>query len=48
MESAILKVNLRETEGSKANKRLRKEGLVPGNVFGKGQPSVAVTIRQDE
>lgn len=48
MESAILKISLRETEGSKANKRLRKEGLVPGNVFGKGQPSVAVVIRRDE
>ena len=28
----------------KANKRLRREGVVPGVVFGKGEPSVAVQV----
>ena len=48
MEAAILKITRRDSASSNANKRMRKEGLIPGNVFGKGQPSVAVTVRQDE
>jgi len=30
----------------KENKRLRREGLVPGVVFGKGVPSVSVQARR--
>ena len=48
MEAAILKITRRDAAGSNANKRMRREGLIPGNVFGKGQPSVSVSVRQDE
>jgi large subunit ribosomal protein L25 len=38
-----LTLDAREALG-KANKRLRREGMVPGVVFGKGEPSVAVQV----
>jgi large subunit ribosomal protein L25 len=38
-----LTLDAREALG-KANKRLRREGVVPGVVFGKGEPSVPVQV----
>lgn len=37
----------RTVEGSRANRRHRREGLVPGNVYGHGKDSEAVLIRKD-
>lgn len=48
MESAILKMNNRKEEGSRANNRLRKTGFVPGNIFGRGMSSVSVTVKRDD
>ncbi len=38
-----LTLNAREAHG-KANKRLRRDGIVPGIVFGKGEPSTPVQV----
>ena len=38
-----LTLDAREAHG-KANKRLRRSGIVPGIVFGKGEPSTPVQV----
>ena len=47
-ETGVLKVESRTDTSSQANKRLRKAGYLPGNIFGKDMESIAVTIRKDE
>lgn len=42
-EQTDLEVTTRTTLG-KANKHLRKEGLIPGNIFGHGQESQAIQL----
>jgi large subunit ribosomal protein L25 len=46
--TGTLKVETRTDTSSQANKRLRKAGYLPGNIFGKDMESIAVTVRQDE
>ena len=46
--TGVLKVDSRTDTSSQANKRLRREGLLPGNIFGKDMDSIAITIRKDE
>lgn len=48
METAILKITDRKDTSSRANKRLRKTGYVPGNIFGKDIESVSVAVKKDE
>ncbi len=47
-ETGVLRVERRTDTSSQANKRLRKAGYLPGNIFGKDMESIAVTIRMDE
>lgn len=46
-EETIKGVRRTET-GSGANKRLRRDGFLPGNIFGKGMDTVQVAVRRDE
>lgn len=45
---ADLVVETRTKLGSLESKRLRRSGKVPGNVYGHGQPNVAITANEDE
>lgn len=46
-EIGALKVKEREVNAG-SNKRMRREGYVPGNIFGKGTESKSVSVRKDE
>jgi large subunit ribosomal protein L25 len=46
-ELGLLNVKEREVNAG-VSKRLRREGQVPGNIFGKGAESKAVSVRRDE
>ncbi|MGI6733950.1 MAG: 50S ribosomal protein L25 [Anaerovoracaceae bacterium] len=46
--TGTLIVETRTDTSSQANRRLRKAGYVPGNIFGKDMESIAVKIRKDE
>ena len=48
MEQIILKATLRDSKGKEAAKRLRKEGLVPGVVYHRGEKSVPITLVDKE
>ncbi len=43
-----LNVETRTDTSSQANKRLRKAGYLPGNIYGKDMDSIAVSIKKDE
>ncbi|NLZ81464.1 MAG: 50S ribosomal protein L25 [Clostridiales bacterium] len=47
-EIGTLKVEERVAANTGANKRMRREGYVPGNIFGKGTESKSVSVRKDE
>lgn len=47
-ETAELKVEKRTHSSTSANKRLRKEGFLPGNIYGKGTESIAVAVKKNE
>lgn len=47
-KTGVLKVDSRTDTSTQANNRLRKAGSVPGNIYGKGLDSIAVSIRKDE
>jgi large subunit ribosomal protein L25 len=44
MEGGVIKGQKREPAGRRAAGRLRKRGLVPGIIYGHGEPPVAVTV----
>lgn len=44
MEKVKLVVRHREATGSRAARRLRREGLVPGVLYGHGKPAVALSV----
>ncbi len=46
--TGILRVETRTNTSSQANNRLRKEGYLPANIYGKDMASIAVTIKKDE
>ncbi len=48
MSTGLLKAELREPQGSKANKRLRKSGYLPGSICSKDASAVSIKIRSDE
>jgi large subunit ribosomal protein L25 len=43
-----LEVQKRERRGSADARRLRKEGLIPGVLYGKGKPSYAISVPERE
>ncbi|WP_312355611.1 50S ribosomal protein L25 [Aminipila sp.] len=44
----MIKIERRNLCSSSANKRLRKEGFLPANIFGKGTESIAVKVNRSE
>lgn len=48
MYDAILKVEAREVTSKGANKLLRKNGYLPGNISGKGIDSIAIAVKKDD
>lgn len=46
IDTDTLPVSRREPEGSRATRRLRREGLVPGVVYGGGQDAVAFAVNE--
>lgn len=47
-ETAILKIEKKNHSGSSANKKLRKNGYLPGNIYGKGMESIPVIVNRSE
>jgi large subunit ribosomal protein L25 len=47
-ESVQLTVKLRDTAGTQATKRLRKQGLLPAVVYGHKEATLAVSLLQDD
>jgi large subunit ribosomal protein L25 len=47
-ERIRLEVRERERRGSADARRLRKEGLIPGVLYGKGKPSYAISVPERE
>jgi large subunit ribosomal protein L25 len=43
-DATTLEVTRRETEGSRANRRLRRSGRVPGVIYGGGEDSLPVSV----
>lgn len=48
MYDAILKIEPRESTSKGANKLLRRNGYLPGNISGKGMDSIAIAVKKDE
>ena len=44
MTGKAIEVKARQTFGSNANRRLRKEGMIPGVVYGQGKESIAIAV----
>lgn len=44
MSGQAIEVSARQSFGSNANRRLRKEGLIPGIVYGMGKESIAIAV----
>jgi large subunit ribosomal protein L25 len=47
-ETAILNMVPRTSTSKGANKLLRKNGYLPGNIFGKGVESISIAVKKDE
>lgn len=47
-QPAILKVQERTETNTRANKRIRKIGYLPGSIYGKGLESIPVSVKTDE
>jgi large subunit ribosomal protein L25 len=48
MEQRVLAIECRDKVGKGASRRIRKEGLIPAVVYGKGIDPVAVSVEQKE
>jgi len=48
IEEGIIKVERRLHGSNSANKRLRKDGYLPGNIYGKGIGSIPISVKKDE
>lgn len=46
-KKAVLTAEKREAAGSRANRRIRREGLIPGIIYGLGEESMPIIIRKD-
>ncbi|WP_242867789.1 50S ribosomal protein L25 [Clostridium sp. Marseille-P299] len=47
-ETALMNIEPRSSTSKGANKLLRKNGYIPGNIFGKGIDSISIAVRRDE
>lgn len=47
-EEGIIKVERREHASKGANGRLRDDGYLPGNIYGKGIESIPISLKKDE
>lgn len=48
MEQSVLKAARRETTGKGPARQMRREGLIPGVVYGMGKPSIKLAVPRDE
>jgi len=48
MGTGLLKAEIRQPQGSKANKRLRKDGYLPGSICSKNASAISIQLRSDE
>ncbi len=48
MSTGLLKAEIRQPQGSKANKRLRKDGYLPGSICSKNASAISIQLRSDE
>ncbi len=46
--TAILNIEKRTSTSKGANKLLRKNGYLPGNIFGRGAESISIAVKKDE
>lgn len=47
-KTEIMNIETRTITSKGANKLLRKNGYLPGNIFGKGVESIAISVKKDE
>ncbi|MDD4771975.1 MAG: 50S ribosomal protein L25 [Eubacteriales bacterium] len=47
-EIGTINIRQREPGSDRSNKRLRKNGLIPGNIYAKDMDSVSITLRADD
>ncbi len=47
-EIGTIQIQQRDTGNSRSNKRLRRDGFMPGTIYSKDMDSVAITIKKDE
>ena len=47
-ETAIMNIETRTSTSKGANKLLRKNGYLPGNIFGRGVESISIAVKKDE
>ncbi|WP_051280240.1 50S ribosomal protein L25 [Anaerovorax odorimutans] len=47
-ETAIINIEERDHTNSRANRRLRKEGYLPGNIYGKGIEPISIKVDKSE
>ena len=45
---AVLKATLRDENGKRSARLLRKDGLIPAVIYGHGQPTVSVTLNEHD
>lgn len=48
MSADLLKVETRQIQGSRANKRMRKEGYIPSSVCGRDTQPFSIKVKNDE
>lgn len=47
-ETAIMNIETRNSTSKGANRLLRKNGYLPGNIFGRGAESISIAVKKDE
>lgn len=47
-DAGIIKIEKRDVANSRTSKKLRQNGYLPGNVYGKGMESMSIIVKQDE
>ncbi len=47
-KTAVMNIETRTSTNKGANNLLRKNGYIPGNIFGKGIESISIAIKKDE